>query len=241
MLKKLYPLGRFDVMYHFLSRIRPWVGLTGTLLFGWVIWQSLWQVPPDYQQGDAFRIIYLHVPLAFYSMGFYLFMAINALVFLVWRIKLAGVMIRASATIGAIITFLALLTGSLWGKPMWGTWWIWDARLTSELILFFLFLGVIALQNATPNTDQAKKLSAILALIGAIDLPIIHFSVIFWHTLHQGPTLSRFGKPTMAPEMLWPLLWSLLAFFLILSALWMYQLQCLILKECQHQRWVKSL
>lgn len=194
-----------------------------------LIW-GLFYAPSDYQQGDAFRMIYVHVPSAFLSLMVYMCMAISATVFLIWRVKIADMFAKASAPIGALFTFLALITGSIWGKPMWGTWWIWDARLTSELILLFLFFGYMALRDALPAKVGALA-SSYLAIIGMINIPIIHFSVIWWNTLHQGPTLSRFGKPAMDSSMLYPLLLMIVGFILYYACVICLQLQRQIIQS----------
>lgn len=180
------------------------VTCVGLLLYGVI--GGLFLAPPDYQQGDSFRIIYVHVPAAFLSLAIYSVIFVNSIIFLVWHLKVADIIAKASAAMGATYTAIALVTGSFWGKPMWGTWWIWDARLTSELILFFLYLGYLGLRSAIKEPKRAGAACAILAIIGMIDIPIIHFSVEWWATLHQGPTLAKFAKPSIAKEMLYPLL-----------------------------------
>ena len=168
--------------------------------------------PPDYQQGEAFRIIYIHVPSCFFIDGALWLDGLFAVLLLVWRIKMAGLMLPSTAQLGACMTFLALVTGSIWGKPMWGAWWVWDARLTSELI-YCLFMRLFLLRiRPVKNRDDGDKMIAILTLVGVIDLPIIHYSVYWWNTLHQGATLSVFAKPKIAPSMLYPLLLSLIGF-----------------------------
>lgn len=205
-MKFIHSMSSPQYFYRFASRWLPWAfALTVLLLTTGLVW-GLAFAPPDYQQGDGFRVIYLHVPCAIASMAIYGFMASLAFVALIWRIKLCYLLMRVSARIGAWFTFFALATGSLWGKPMWGTYWVWDARLTAELILLFLYLGIIALASAIPQRDRANKATAWFVLIGAIDLPIIHFSVNWWQTLHQGASLSLLSKPTIAPAMLTPLL-----------------------------------
>ena len=212
MWKWLHPYANPEVSYHFTGKLLPWfkylalifltVGLTWALLFA----------PPDYQQGESFRIFYLHVPASILSMGIYLGMAIAALSSLVWQLKLADASAAALAPVGAVFTAIALFTGAAWGKPMWGTWWVWDARITSELILLFLYLGVIALHNAFEDKALAGKAAGILALVGAINLPIIHYSVEWWNTLHQGATVTKFGKPAMSLDMYYPFLVCLFGF-----------------------------
>lgn len=203
------------------------------------IW-GLFFAPPDYQQGDAFRIIYIHVPTAFLSMALYASMAFCALLLLVWQIKIAGMMLKIIAEKGAYMAFLALITGSIWGKPMWGAWWVWDARLTSELILLLLYAAILATANAFSNREQGDKMIAILTLVGVVDLPIIHYSVYWWNTLHQGATLSVFAKPKIALVMLYPLLLSLIGFGLY--CLWAILHQAgneLLLRE-RKQKWVRQ-
>ena len=192
--------------YNVSGYLIPWLATACVLLILAGLYYGLFKAPPDYQQGDSYRIMFVHVPAAWMSMFIYMVMAGAGAIGLIWRIKLAEVVAISSAPIGASFTFLALVTGSIWGKPMWGTWWVWDARLTSELILLFLYLGVIALYNAIDDKRTAARAVAILALVGVVNIPIIHYSVEWWHTLHQGATIFKFDKPSIAPEMLWPLL-----------------------------------
>ena len=210
-----------------------------TLLIG-VVW-GLGFTPADYQQGDSYRIIHIHVPAAIWSMGAYSSMAIAAFIALVWQIKVAQWAIGAIAPIGACFTLIALFTGSFWGKPMWGTWWEWDARLTSELILLFLYVGVIALQNAFADRETGDKAASLLAIVGVVNLPIIHFSVEWWNTLHQGASITKFAKPSIDPSMLWPLLICIAGFALLLAALTCLRLRTAILQHEQHRPWVRDL
>jgi heme exporter protein C len=172
----------------------------------WAAWQGLFVVPADYQQGDSYRILFVHVPSAWMSLFVYGVMAVNAFIALVWRIKLSEQLAMACAPIGAGFALVTLVSGSLWGKPMWGTWWTWDARLTSELVLFFLFLGVMGLYAAIDERRSAARAASFLALIGVINVPIVHFSVEWWNTLHQGATIRLLGESTMDPSMIAPLL-----------------------------------
>lgn len=192
----------------------PWLMIAFIIFFSYGMIAGLFLAPADYQQGDGFRIIYVHVPSAFTAMFIYLVMAGCALLTLVWRIKIAALCLSSSAVIGAWFTFLALVTGSIWGKPMWGTWWVWDARLTSVLLLLFLYLSLIALQSVIVNQRTRDRASALFVLVGTINLPIIHYSVVWWNTLHQGATLARFAVPAIAPMMLYPLLSMIAAFFI---------------------------
>ena len=173
----------------------------------------------DYQQGETVRIMYVHVPTAWLSMMCYTVMALSALGTLVWRHPLADVSARAAAPIGACFTLVALITGSLWGKPMWGTWWVWDARLTSVFVLFLMYLGLIALNRAMDDPSKAARVSAVLILVGFVNIPIIKFSVEWWNTLHQPASVVRMDGPTIDPEFLWPLLVMAIAFTLLFFTL----------------------
>jgi len=176
------------------------------------LYLALFVSPADYQQGESARIMYVHVPAAWMALFVYTAMAVASAVALIWRHPLAEVVAKASAPIGACFTFLALATGSLWGKPMWGTYWVWDARLTSVLVLFFLYLGYIALANAFDDEQRGLRAASILALVGFVNVPIIKFSVEWWNTLHQPASVLRAGGPSIHPSMLWPLLTMALAF-----------------------------
>ncbi len=233
--------GNLETAYWRLSKGAPFclaLSLGASLV---ALWQALCVAPIDYQQREAFRIIYVHVPLAFYSMGLYSALAIFSAIYLIWRIKIAALFADACVQVGVWITFLALVTGAIWGKPMWGAWWIWDARLTSELILWFLYVGNIALKRALQYSEVAHRVGALVALIGIIDLPIIHFSVYWWQTLHQGPSVLRFAKPSIALAMLWPLLYALFAFLLVILTLVMLNARLGLLRASRGHRWVRSL
>lgn len=192
----------------------PWLTILCIISLAYGMVGGLVLAPADYLQGDGFRIIYVHAPCAFLSLLIYAVMAGAAIATLVFRLKLAPIVIRHSAPIGAMFTFLALVTGSLWGKPMWGTWWIWDARLTAELILLFVYVGILLYQSAVANRPSADRAIAILILIGFVDIPIIHYSVYWWNTLHQGATLKLFSPSAIDPSMLYPLLSMITAFIL---------------------------
>ena len=207
------------------------VGLVGGLVYA----------PTHSEQGEGFRIIYIHVPAAWLSMFVYLVMAGAGLITLIWHVKLADVVARASAPLGAWFTFLALATGSLWGKPMWGTWWVWDGRLTSELILLFLYMGYMALQSSIEDRRVAARAGAVLALIGAVNIPIIHYSVEWWNTLHQAPTIGKMGKPSMDTRMLIPLLIMTAAFQFYYFAALLLRVRCEILEFDRNSSWVKEL
>src|SRR3990167_742940 len=194
------------------NKAMPWLTLLFLLTFTYGVIGGLVLSPADYLQGDGFRIIYVHAPCAFLSLFIYAVMAAAAIASLVWKLKLAPLVMKHSAPIGAGFTLLALLTGSLWGKPMWGTWWIWDERLTSELILLFLYVGIILFQSALRQKQFNERVVAILVLVGFIDIPIIHYSVYWWNTLHQGPTLKLFSRSAIDSSMLYPLLAMIIAF-----------------------------
>ncbi|MBU2114976.1 MAG: heme ABC transporter permease [Gammaproteobacteria bacterium] len=241
MFKWLHPLAKPETLYHFCRRCYPWLMALALLLLALGNIWGLAFTPPDYQQGDSYRIIHLHVPSAIMSMGTYSAMAIAAFTALVWQIKTAQWAVLALAPIGAVYTAIALITGMAWGKPMWGTWWVWDARLTSELILLFLYLGVIALSGAFADRQTGAKAASLLAVVGVINLPIIHFSVEWWNTLHQGASITKFAKPSIDPSMLWPLLISILAFKVLMLALLCLRLRTTILQNEQHRPWVRAM
>ena len=226
--------------YRLAGRLAPWFGWPAFLLIVAGLYGGLVLAPPDYQQGDAFRILYVHAPSAWMSMFIYATMSVAAAIGLVWRIKLAHAVAAASAPVGAWFTFVALTTGAVWGKPMWGTWWVWDARLTSELILLFLYVGLIALRASIDDRDRADRASAVLAIVGVVNLPIIHYSVYWWNTLHQGATITKLGKPSITGEMLWPLLTMMVAFTLYYGSVLMLRLRAEILQRERDASWLKK-
>jgi heme exporter protein C len=219
----------------------PWITVAFILLISYGLITGLFIAPADYQQGDGFRIMYVHVPSALTAMAIYFIMACCALSTLVWRVKIAAICMSCSAPIGAWFTFLALITGSIWGKPMWGTWWIWDARLTSVLILLFLYIGFIALQSVIPQQQNRDKAGAVIAIVGVINLPIIHYSVIWWNTLHQGPSISQFAAPSIAPSMLHPLIAMITAFLLFYVVILMWRMRNQILLREIKSHWIKEV
>lgn len=241
MWKWLHPYANPETSYQLVGKLIPWfVFVSGTLLTIGLTWGLLF-APPDYQQGDSFRIFYLHVPAASLSMGIYLGMAIAAFCGLVWQLRLAGAAVAAMAPVGAVFTAVALISGAAWGKPMWGTWWIWDARLTSELILLFLYLGVMALNSAFDDKIAAGKSAGILALVGVINLPIIKYSVEWWNTLHQGATVSKLGKPSMTLDMFYPFVFCFLGFAFLSAVIICIRFQSQILQHNVTRPWVKKL
>ncbi len=212
----------------------------GILLVTGIIW-ALGFVPQDYQQGHSARIMYIHVPAAILAQSGYMMMAVAGAVFLIWRMKLADVALQCAAPIGATLTFLALVTGAIWGKPTWGTWWVWDARLTSTLILFFLYIGVMALRSAMQGRESVGRATAMLAVVGVINLPIIKYSVDWWFTLHQPSSFALTEKPSMPIEMWLPLLVMVLGFYLFFFSVWMVRIRTEILNREYRSQWVQSL
>jgi len=227
--------------YQFATRLIPWLGWSTLFLFIVGLYLGLFVAPTDYQQGESYRIIYIHVPAAWMSMFVYMVMATAGGIGLIWKMKMADIIASSAAPLGAAFTILALATGSLWGKPMWGTWWIWDARLTSELILLFLYLGFIALQSAIEDRRTAANACAVLALVGVVNIPIIHYSVEWWNTLHQGATVTRFDKPAMATSMLIPLLTMFLAFKLYFGMTLLMRARVEILERERDTTWMKEM
>ncbi len=236
----LHRWGSPPVFFSMAGRVLPWlvaVGL-GSGLYG--LCAALWLSPADYQQGEAVRIMYVHVPSAFCSLLVYTVMAVAALCSLIWRLKLADVVLQVSAPLGAGFTLLALLTGALWGRPMWGTWWIWDARLSAELILLFLYIGVMGLAAAFTDRQARARACAILVVVGAVDIPIIHYSVYWWNTLHQGATLRLLGDSPIAASMLHPLLAMLLAFVCYYGVELLLRVRAELLRREVGSQWVKE-
>ncbi len=221
------------------GKMLPWLAfLTVTLLTVGLAW-GLFFAPSDYQQGQSVRIMYVHVPAAILAQSSYVMMAVAALVALVWRIKIADAAVQTAAPLGAMMTLLALATGSLWGKPMWGTYWVWDARLTSTLILFFLFVGVLALRSASGRGRNAGRAASVLALIGLINLPVIKYSVDWWFTLHQPASFTLTERPAMPVEMWAPLLVMVLGFYSWFAFTWILRLRLEVLQRESRADWVQ--
>jgi heme exporter protein C len=228
--------------YSLAATFIPWFLAPGLALVAYGVYAGLFLAPPDYQQGDAFRIIYVHVPAAYLSLMAYMIMAVSAGIGLIWRMKLAHAVAAGAAPIGAGFTLLALATGSIWGRPMWGTWWEWgDPRLTSELVMLFLYFGYMALRGAIDDTTKADRASAVLALVGAVNVPIIHFSVEWWSSLHQGPTLMAEGGPAIDTAMLYPLLAMIFGFTFIFGAMLLRRVRTEVLFRERRTRWVRDL
>ncbi|MGY8815670.1 MAG: heme ABC transporter permease [Gammaproteobacteria bacterium] len=227
--------------YLLVNKLTPWFGWSAAILFLAGLYGAFFYAPPDYQQGESFRIIYVHVPSAWMSMFVYMVMATSGALGLIWKTKVSDAIARSCAPLGASFAFLALATGSLWGKPMWGAWWVWDARLTSELILLFLYLGFIALQSAIDDRRSAARAGAVLALVGVVNIPIIHYSVEWWSTLHQGPTVSKLDTPSIHIDMLIPLLIMITAYMCYFAAMLLIRARCEIIDQEKSSQWVREL
>ncbi|MBS0431390.1 MAG: heme ABC transporter permease [Proteobacteria bacterium] len=237
----MHLLGSPPVFYRFAGTLRPWLFWSALLLAAIGLYGGLVLAPADYQQGDAYRIIFIHVPCAWMSLFAYGCMAVAALVAMVWRVKLAEVIAMECAPVGAAFTLVTLITGSLWGKPMWGAWWTWDARLTSELVLLFLYLGVIGLDHAIEDRRRGARAASLLALVGVVNLPIVHYSVVWWNTLHQGSTVQLLGPSKIAPGMLWPLLTMALATHLYFFASVLNRTRVGLLAVEGGKEWARSI
>ena len=226
--------------YPLAGRMASWFGWISAVLIAVGLYMSFFVAPTDYKQGEGYRIIFVHVPAAWMSMFIYLVMAGWAAIGLVFNTRLSAMMASALAPTGALFTFLALWTGSFWGKPMWGTWWVWDARLTSELILLFLYIGFIALQAAIDDARRADRAGAILALVGVINVPIIYFSVQWWNTLHQGASISIRGS-SMGTTMLVTMLIMAFGFWMYSISVALYRVRNIILERERNSSWVQAL
>ena len=235
-----YKLASPPHVYGAAAALTPWFLSVAAITLGYGVVDGLAFAPPDYQQGDAFRIIYVHVPSAWMSEFVYTTMAVAGAIALIWRIKIGHAVAAASAPIGASFTLLALVTGSLWGRPMWGTYWAWDPRLTSELILLFLYVGVMSLRSAFEDSARGDRAAALLSIVGVVNIPIIHFSVVWWNSLHQAATVAKFGKPSMELSMLWPLLSMFLGFMLFFGAVLCMRLQAEVLNRERQAKWVRE-
>jgi heme exporter protein C len=227
--------------YRIAGLFGPWLLWPSLLLLAIGTYGGLVLAPADYQQGDGFRIIYVHVPSAYLSTTIYALMAVASGIGLIWRIKLAHAVAAGAAPIGASFTAVALVSGMLWGKPMWGTYWEWDPRLTSELILLFIYFGYMSLRASFEDINKADRASGLLAVIGVVNLPIIHFSVTWWSSLHQGPTIKKLGTPSITGDMLWPLLLLIAASTLFFGAILLYRVRAEVLDREQNSRWVEDL
>jgi heme exporter protein C len=236
-----HQMGSPRYFYNVAGKLIPWFMVSFLITLAWGLYNGLFIAPPDYQQGESYRIMYIHVPAAWMSMFIYVVMAVSGLISLVWRIKMTEIIVISSASVGASFTFLALATGSLWGKPMWGAWWVWDARLTSELLLLFLYLGIIALHSAIEDKRVAARAVSILALVGVVNIPIIHYSVEWWNTLHQTASITKFSKPSMDMSMLIPLLIMAISFKLYYGAVVLMRARAEIVERERNSRWVQEM
>jgi len=233
-------LGSPPWIYAFAGRLlRFLLPLTLSLLLVGSIWGLAFS-PPDFRQGNSYRIIYIHVPVSVVSLAGYYVMAIAGAVSLIWRLKVADIAMRVAAPIGAGLTFLALVTGAIWGKPTWGTWWVWDARITSMVVLLFLYLGVYALYEAYDNKALASKACAILALVGTVNIPIIYKSVDWWYSLHQPASIKFTGGTTIDPSMLYPLLLMIVAVYALYVCLILLGLRAALLESENKTKWVQQ-
>jgi heme exporter protein C len=228
-------------VYGFARRWAPWFGGAAALAMLVALYGGLILAPADYQQKDAFRIVYVHAPVATFSLVIYTTMAIAAAVGLIWRMKVAHAVAAASAPLGAWLTVATLVTGMLWGKPMWGAYWVWDPRLTSELVLLFLYLGYMGLRAAIEDPQKADRASAMLAVVGVVNVPIIRFSVDWWNSLHQPATTKLLGDPDMDGSMVWPLLLMLAAFALYYAAVLLVRLRAELLRRERNASWVREV
>lgn len=236
-----HKLGSPRWFYQLSGKWLPWLGALALLLLGsGVIWGLLF-APPDFRQGNSFRIMYIHVPAAILGMIGYLVMAVAGAITLIWRMKVAEVALKCAAPIGAALTFVALATGSIWGRPTWGTWWEWDARMTSTLLLFFLYVGVIALYEAYENKQAATKACAVLSLVGVVNVVIIYGSVHWWNSLHQGATIKMTGESSIAPSMAWPLLLTSLGMYCFYTFALLLHMRVEILERERTTQWVREL
>jgi heme exporter protein C len=231
-------------MQPFYQTFNPWVKCLSAIATILLVAGSVWGLgfaPPDYLQGNSYRIIFIHVPSASLAMSIYLALAVLGVVGLIWKIKTASIVAQAAAPVGLVLCLVALVTGAIWGKPTWGAYWVWDGRLTSMLVLAFLYVGVVALFHAYDNTVNQGKAAAILSIVGAVNLPIIKYSVVWWNTLHQGSTFSLTAAPKMPSSMYLPLIIMFFGFCFFAAALILYRSCTLILIRERHKSWVKAL
>ena len=235
-----HKLGSPPIFYRVCQVVSPWLwaGFAVSLVIG--LYYALYVVPPDYQQSDTSRILYIHVPSAWQAMAGYLMMSILAVIALVWRIRTTEIMAMTAAPIGAAFTVICLATGSIWGRPMWGTFWAWDARLTSMLVLLFIYLGIMGLYAAFEDKRKGARVACILILVGLVNIPIIHFSVEWWTTLHQGRGISFVGESTMDPSMKPPLIWMIIATKLLFTAALLDRSRNELVEQDRRKGWVRQ-
>src|SRR5699024_6859759 len=231
-------LGSPPTFYRLCRVLSPWLWAGFLVCAAIGLYQALYIVPPDYQQGDSYRILFIHVPAAWQALASYLIMAVLAAIALIWRIRTVEIMAMAAAPIGAGLTALCLATGSLWGKPMWGTWWAWDARLTSMLVLLFIYLGIMGLYAAFEDRRKGARVACILVLVGLVNIPIIHFSVEWWTTLHQGATIRFFGESRMHSSMLPPLVFMTIGVKLMFGGALLDRARNDLIEQDRRKNWI---
>ncbi len=242
MIKKwLIEMGSPPLFYKWSTKILPWLFISAMLILGIGLFWGLLFAPTDYKQGDVYRILYIHVPSAILGQSIFMFMAFCGFINVIWRAKISGMMLKSAAPIGVSFTLLALVTGSIWGKPTWGTWWVWDARLTSTLILFFIYTALIGLHSTIDDKTKADRAVSILSIVGLAIIPVIKKSVDWWQTLHQPSTFTITSSPSMSPDMYQPLLLCLIGFYLFFALLLTLNLRNEILERERTKNWVKQL
>ncbi|MBM4215049.1 MAG: heme ABC transporter permease [Gammaproteobacteria bacterium] len=234
-------LGSPPHIYRIAGTLTPWFAWPAGLLIAAALYGGLVLAPPDYQQGEGFRILYVHAPSAWLAVMIYGVMASAAAVGLIWRMKVAHAVAASCAGVGAWFTAVSLLTGMLWGKPMWGTYWVWDPRLTAQLILLFLYLGYMGLRAGIDDLGRADKASAVLAIVGVVNIPIIRYSVEWWNSIHQAPSVMKMDRPSMPFDMLAPLLMMLLGFTLYFAAVMLVRLRAEILRRERTASWIREV
>lgn len=236
-----FKLGSPHWFYRVTGFLVPILALLSAGLLGWGVVEGLLYAPMDYKQGNSYRIIYIHVPASFVALSCYYMMAVLAAVYLIWRTKMAEVVLKSCAIMGAGLTFISLVTGAIWGKPTWGAWWVWDARVTSMFVLFFIYIGIYALAKAYEREELGAKAAAILTLVGTVNIPIIYWSVDWWFALHQGATLRLTEKSAMDSAMLFPLLVMIAGTYCLYFLLILLHSRVDILRIEQRKQWVKEL
>ena len=242
MIKKwLIEMGSPPLFYKWSTKILPWLFISAILILGIGLFWGLLFAPTDYKQGDVYRILYIHVPSAILGQSIFIFMAFCGFINVIWRAKISGMMLKSAAPIGVSFTLLALVSGSIWGKPTWGTWWVWDARLTSTLILFFIYAALIGLHSTIEDKTKADRAVSILSIVGLAIIPVIKKSVDWWQTLHQPSTFTITSSPSMSPDMYQPLLLCLIGFYLFFALLLTLNLRNEILERERTKNWVKQL
>lgn len=234
-------MGSPPLFFKWSSKILPWLFFVSIIIFAAGLVWGLFYSPTDYKQGDVYRIIYIHVPSAILGQSIFMFMAICGFITMVWRVKISGMLLKSAAPIGASFTLLALITGSIWGKPTWGTWWVWDARLTSTLILFFIYAALIGLHSTIEDKTKADRAVSILSIVGVAIIPVIKKSVDWWQTLHQPSTFTITSSPSMSPDMYIPLLVCLIGFYLFFAYMLTLNLRNVVIEREISKNWVKHV